>query len=135
MFKDMKVVYAAGFILMTLFGVYYYQDILFHNPNVLNQKKTQSAPTTVADTVERKFNVAGMYCDSCRVKVETAVKALPGVQSVALDLESGEMKVVYNKSQETIQETLAAVKELGYTPGLKSNSGKLQVMDFNVTFK
>ena len=29
MLKDMKVVYAAGFVLMTLFGAYYYQDILF----------------------------------------------------------------------------------------------------------
>ena len=43
MFKDMKVVYAAGFILMTLFGVHIIIKIFyFSHPNVLNQKKTQS---------------------------------------------------------------------------------------------
>ncbi|MEK9727917.1 MAG: heavy-metal-associated domain-containing protein [Candidatus Margulisiibacteriota bacterium] len=127
MFKDLRVLYGLGFILMTLFGIYYYQDILFD--------RIESPPPVEIVTVDRKFNVQGMFCDSCRVKIEKKVKAIPGVVSVDVNVESGEMVVSYEENQENIQQTLSAVKELGYTPGLKSSSGKLQVLDFNVTFQ
>ena len=70
MLKDLKVVYAAGFVLMTLFGAYYYQDILFQPPGDRSGVSNESNPTTkpVTATIDRKFNVKGMYCDSCRVK-------------------------------------------------------------------
>ena len=133
----MKVVYAAGFVLMTLFGAYYYQDILFQPPGDRSGVSTATKPPSqpVTATIDRKFSVKGMYCDSCRVKIESAVKKIPGVQSVNLNLETGEMIVSYDQSNESVQQTMSVVKELGYTPGLKSKSGKLQVMDFNVTFK
>jgi copper chaperone CopZ len=133
MLKSMKTVYIVGFVLMTLFGAYYYQDILLRRVDV-----SESSPTNVTEkvaSVERRFNINGMYCDSCRVKVESEVKKVPGVVSVQVDIETGEMSVRYRSNQERIKETLAAVKSLGYTPGLKSDSGQLQVLDFNVTFQ
>ncbi|MEC8678181.1 MAG: heavy metal-associated domain-containing protein [Candidatus Margulisiibacteriota bacterium] len=131
MFKNLKVVYVAGFVLLTLFGAYYYQDILFGD---YQPKKTPNQ-TSVVDTVERKFNVDGMFCISCKNKIEKAVQNLPGVVDVDVTPSSNEMVVTYDKSNENVQQTLSTVKNLGYTPGLKSNTGKLQVLDFNVTFK
>ena len=129
MMKNLKFVYALGFILLTLFGVYYYQDILFKADSV------PSVETAQINTVDRKFNVQGMFCESCKGKIEKAVKKVPGVVSVDVNIETNEMLVKYSENNESIQQTLAVVKDLGYTPGLKSNSGKLQVLDFNVTFQ
>ena len=129
--KNMKTVYILGFVVMTLFGIYYYQDILFGK----FEKPSNEEVTKEIITVDRKFNVEGMFCESCKIKIEKAVKNIPGVVSVNVTPTNNEMVVTYEKSQETVQETLSAVKELGYTPGLKSNTGKLQVLDFNVTFK
>ena len=131
MFKNLKIVYIAGFVLLTLFGAYYYQDILFGD-----YKSTKTVEkVTVVETVDRKFNVDGMFCISCKNKIEKAVQHLPGVVGVNVTPSSNEMIVTYDKSNENVQQTLATVKNLGYTPGLKSNTGKLQVLDFNVTFK
>ena len=33
------------------------------------------------------------------------------------------------------EDVMAAIKELGYSIGLNSENGKLQVLDFNVTFQ
>ena len=125
----MKVVYVAGFVLLTLLGAYYYQDILFNPPN---RQPVSSIPT---ETVDRKFNVKGMFCESCKSKIETAVKKIPGVVNVNVDQTSNEMIVTYDTANESIQQTLTTVNSLGYTTGLKSSSGKLQVLDFNVTFQ
>jgi copper chaperone CopZ len=129
MFKNMRTLYISGFVLMTLFGIYYYQDILFTKPQI------EEVPVSVVETVDRQFSVKGMFCESCKNKIESAVSQLPGVASVSVTPTKNEMTVSYNKGNENIQQTLAVVKDLGYTPGLKSNSGKLQVLDFNVTFK
>ena len=131
MFKNLKIVYIAGFVLLTLFGAYYYQDILFGD---YKSMKTVEKVTAV-ETVDRKFNVDGMFCLSCKNKIEKAVQNLSGVVAVNVTPSSNEMIVTYDKSNENVQQTLATVKNLGYTPGLKSNTGKLQVLDFNVTFK
>jgi len=128
-FKDLKVVYIAGFVLLTIFGAYYYQDILFSKPS------SPVSVNTPKETVIRKFNVKGMFCESCKSKIETAVNNIPGVVYVEVDQEANEMKVTYDAMNESIQQTLSTVNSLGYTTGLKSSSGKLQVLDFNVTFQ
>ena len=66
MFKNLKVVYLAGFVLLTLFGAYYYQDILFGD----YQPKKSLNQSAIVETVERKFNVDGMFCISCKNKIE-----------------------------------------------------------------
>jgi copper chaperone CopZ len=128
-FKDMKVVYIAGFVILTIFGAYYYKDILFTNTS---EGEHVEAPK---ETVVRKFNVKGMYCESCKIKIEKAVNNIPGVVHVVVDQETNEMKVTYDAMNESIQKTLTTVNSMGYTTGLKSSSGKLQVLDFNVTFQ
>ncbi len=138
MLKNMKTAYIAGFVLITLFGVFYYQDILFSPSNKFKKPVENASPQDPAveiATIDRKFNVQGMYCSSCKQKIEAAVSKLPGVTSVQIDQATNEMVVSYQVSNETIKETLSTVNGLGYTVGLKSESGKLQVLDFNVTFQ
>ena len=130
MFKNMKFVYLIGFILITILGLYYYQDIIFSKPN-----DAPKPVSSIEKTIERKFNVQGMYCESCKNKIETAVLKLNGVKNVNVDQSTNEMVVTYLVTNESIQDTLSTVKDLGYTIGLKSQSGKLQVLDFNVTFQ
>ena len=133
MLNNLKVVYIVGFLVMTDFGVFYYQDILF-KPSSSVANSTQEISQSV-QTVERRYNVEGMFCDSCKQKIESAVSELPGVLNVNVDTESNEMLITYQTEKENIQLTLETVKNLGYTAGLKSSSGKLQVLDFNVTFQ
>ena len=133
MFKNMKTIYAIGFAIMTIFGAIYYKDILLNPPKKTPEKELKDQ--LAIETVDRKFNIQGMYCDSCKGKIEKSVSKLAGVVNVRIDQSTNEMVVSYAKSNENIQQTLSTVKELGYTAGLKSNSGKLQVLDFNVTFQ
>lgn len=139
MLKNMKTIYVIGFGVMTIFGAFYYQDILLNPP----KKETTPQPVTTkekkthstAERIDRKFNVQGMYCESCKEKIETSVSKIMGVIDVSVDQSTNEMIVTYSKNNENIQQTLSTIKELGYTAGLKSKSGKLQVLDFNVTFQ
>jgi copper chaperone CopZ len=131
--KNMKVLYIAGIALITLFGAYYYQDILLKR-NITNQVKEKPVITS-ENSIKRKFNVKGMFCTSCKDKIETSVLKINGVLQVNVDQKTNEMVVTYNKANENVKETLTVVKDLGYVAGLKSQGGKLQVLDFNVTFQ
>ena len=72
---------------------------------------------------------------SFKVKIESNVSKISGVVSVDVDQETNEMIVRYEPGKEYVKETMTVVNGLGYTAGLKSESGKLQVLDFNVTFQ
>ncbi len=131
--KNMIIVYVLGFVVLTIFGIFYYQDILFKPEHPTTKSVSLNEPEK--DSIIRKYNVQGMYCDACKNKIESAVSNIKGVMSVSVDQSTNEMIVTYRIGQENIKETLAAVNELGYKTGLKSVSGKLQVLDFNVTFQ
>ena len=67
--KQLKWVYIGGFVVITAFGLYYYKDILTGNfpPNQTNQQ-TSSIRSDQA-TINRLFNIKGMFCDSCNKKL------------------------------------------------------------------
>ena len=138
--KNLKWAYIGGFILLTAFGAFYYQDVVKHT---LNQKKQSSGSLSVeqvsssakVDTIERKYDVKGMYCSSCKEKIESKVKEIPGVIEVNVNQETNEMIVKYDKKSDTVKETMTVIKDLGYGIGLKSDQGKLQVVDFNIKFQ
>lgn len=125
--KRLKYAYLFGFLSLTLFGIYYYTQAL--------QPIPERTPITSNSTVSRSFKIEGMYCESCKQSIETKVSKINGVQSVTVNQDTNEMIVVYNQNQESIKETLDTVNALGYSAGLKSNEGKLQVMDFNIRFQ
>ncbi len=41
----------------------------------------------------QQFNISGMHCASCTVLVERALKKVPGVREVKVDLETGQAKI------------------------------------------
>ena len=135
--KNMNIAIAFGFLVITLFGVYYYQDILLGKYQTTNPTSNQESTAKVPEQtlIERKFNVKGMFCDACKVKIEDSVSKIDGVPSVVVDQETKEMVVKYEPGKEYVKQTLDVINGLGYTAGLKSQSGKLQVLDFNVTFQ
>ena len=60
------------------------------------------------------FLVKGMSCGNCIRHVESALKKVPGVGSVTVDLTSGEAMVEYDPSIATIDNLKKAVEAAGY---------------------
>ncbi len=63
-----------------------------------------SAPT-------QELLVSGMTCGHCRVAVETALREVPGVTSVEVDLNEGRAKV---DGSAKLNGLISAVQEAGY---------------------
>ena len=73
---------------------------------------TQTRPLeakNIHDTQD--FRVGGMTCAACQVRVERAVRALPEVDDVAVNLLTGGMRVSGDIAAETV---IAAVERAGY---------------------
>lgn len=62
-------------------------------------------------TPTTELNITGMTCGHCVKAVEGALKAIPGVQAVTVDLERGHATV---QGDADTQAMLAAVTEEGY---------------------
>ena len=67
-----------------------------------------------------QYNVTGMSCAACQVRVEKAVNALPGVKSCAVSLLTNSMGV---EGDVSASEIIKAVENAGYGASLKKNSG------------
>ncbi len=64
----------------------------------------------------QKFTITGMSCAACSARVEKAVAAVPGVESCAVNLLTGDMGVEGSVAAETICQ---AVEKAGYGASLK----------------
>ena len=62
--------------------------------------------------------VDGMACVACAASVKSAVKALPGVVGVEVNLENRNARVTYFASLLTPSQIVAAIDKLGYTTGM-----------------
>ena len=67
-----------------------------------------------------KFRVTGMSCAACSAHVEKAVRRLPGVQKVEVNLLSGGMNVEFDDKQLTDSKIIQAVKDSGYGAALQN---------------
>lgn len=61
--------------------------------------------------MEKKYKVGGMMCGHCASSVERALKSIPGVESVVIDLAAGTVTVIGEVSAETVAE---AVENIGF---------------------
>lgn len=87
--------------------------------------RAASASAVVSDTSEIvahavdlrqvTFEVEGMTCGGCAIATRTVLSRLDGVKKVEVDYEQGEAVVAYDPEKVSVQEMIAAVKELGYT--------------------
>jgi copper chaperone CopZ len=65
---------------------------------------------------EATIAVKGMKCGGCAKNVENALKSLPGISSVAVDLKGAKVKVVLDPSKTTVDQAKQKIKEAGYKP-------------------
>jgi copper chaperone len=60
------------------------------------------------------LKVGGMSCEHCVKAVQKAVGALPGIESVSVDLKSKTVSVKYNPTQSTLEAIKAEIDDQGY---------------------
>jgi len=61
-----------------------------------------------------KLAVEGMSCEHCVNAITKAVKALPGIAKVAVDLEAKSVVVEYDSSKTPLDKIKAEIEEQGY---------------------
>ncbi len=64
--------------------------------------------------MRQSFDVTGMSCAACQARVESASRAVPGVESSVVNLLKNTLDIDYDGSPETLAAVSAAVKKAGY---------------------
>jgi Cu+-exporting ATPase len=75
---------------------------------------TDSTPSPVSSTLD--IGVGGMTCASCVGRVERALKKVPGVQSVAVNLATESARIVVAPGEQIDARLRRAVRDAGYEP-------------------
>jgi heavy metal translocating P-type ATPase len=70
--------------------------------------------------MKEKFDVTGMSCSACSAHVEKAVRKVPGVDDVQVNLLQNSMVVEYAEGAVDTQQIIRAVEEAGYGASVKS---------------
>ena len=73
--------------------------------------------------MKQKFKITGMTCSACSAHVEKAVRKLPEVSNVAVDLLGGSMQVEFDDSKLANEQIIAAVVDAGYGASLPPTTG------------
>jgi copper chaperone len=60
------------------------------------------------------LKVQGMTCNHCVMRVQKAIKALPGVSDAQVDLSKAEAVITYDDSKVAPEKLSSAVVEAGY---------------------
>ena len=72
--------------------------------------------SAASDLSEAGLLITGMHCNKCATKVDTAIRAVPGVQSTQVDLKAGNAVVKFDPKSTNPQGLADAVTKAGY-PG------------------
>lgn len=75
---------------------------------------TDSTPSPSPTTLD--IGVGGMTCASCVARVERALKKVPGVESVAVNLATESARIVVTPSEQIDARLRRAVRDAGYEP-------------------
>lgn len=73
------------------------------------------------DIMKQKFDVTGMSCSACSAHVEKAVRKVPGVDIVQVNLLQNSMVVEYAEGATDAGQIIHAVEEAGYGASVKGN--------------
>jgi len=60
------------------------------------------------------FKVQGMTCGGCVASVTRVLKAVPGVDDVAVTLQPGEAKIAFDPARTGVGALRAAIEDAGY---------------------
>ncbi len=80
-------------------------------PDSTQPHATQSNSAPSDANSSRQVTIRGMSCGHCRAAVEAAIREVPGVKSVNVDLERG---LAIIDGQAGLPEIVHAVEEAGY---------------------
>lgn len=69
-----------------------------------------------------RAQIVGMHCASCVGTIEHALRAVPGVSQVSVNLATGDAKIEYDSTRTRIAALLAAVENSGYEAIPQPNS-------------
>lgn len=64
--------------------------------------------------MKQTFSIKGMSCNHCVARVENAIKELPGVDKVKINLKKESGVVKFDESQISSQQIAQKVTETGY---------------------
>jgi copper chaperone CopZ len=65
--------------------------------------------------IKKVFQVSGMHCPNCAMRVEGIEDDLPGVKQVTASYKKGQMVVEFDDTKLSDSEIIAAVNKVGYT--------------------
>lgn len=68
----------------------------------------------MANKTEKTLKVVGMHCNSCVSAVELALTDVEGVDSVTVDLDTGNVDVKYDPDKVNDEALMEAVEEAGF---------------------
>lgn len=60
------------------------------------------------------LKVDGMSCEHCVKAVNNAVSALPGIETVSVDLSEGKVEVTYNSDVTSLDKIKFEIEDQGY---------------------
>lgn len=77
-----------------------------------------------------KFIINGMTCQACATTIDSAIKALRGVEAVSVSLSLGRASVVHDKESISTSEVLQIIEDKGYSaqPGERNAQQNLEVV-------
>ena len=70
-----------------------------------------------------QMRVDGMDCGACALKIETAVKRLPGVSDISVNFATGALVLTHDAAQTPRKEIEDQIRNLGYTPRPMAEAG------------
>ncbi|HEL1163042.1 TPA: heavy metal translocating P-type ATPase [Streptococcus equi subsp. zooepidemicus] len=79
--------------------------------------------------MKETFMLEGMHCTSCALAIEQAVKQLPGVKDVVVNVTTEKLSVTYSAARLTSAEIIQAVREAGYKAELLDETDMRGQMD------
>jgi copper chaperone CopZ len=65
------------------------------------------------------LSVDGMHCNHCKARVENAIKAVKGVKSFTVSLESASAEIVYAEGKTTPESVAEAITAIGFEAKVK----------------
>ncbi len=68
-------------------------------------------------TKQITLKIVGMHCGGCSSSVEKALKGLPGVAAVTVNLAGGKAVVDYDPDKTNDKEMAKAIKNVGFSVG------------------
>lgn len=60
------------------------------------------------------IGISGMHCHKCEVAITKTLSAIPGVNEVEVDFNSGQASVLFDRSRVAVAQLVNAVNEAGY---------------------